>query len=172
MSNNKKICIFNKNHLLGNKTLENHYIKSHAKEYSDIMKNGWFCRKREFKLFKNQIEMNKHVDKCDICKLILGENKIKENNKNRGNPENNVSSEIGESDNSESGKTEDDEDPNIMNDISFAGMEVIKQKLPKDKKDIKFPTFDFDKYKIHDDKITNSDLKLINSLIEEERNLF
>ena len=168
MSNNKKICIFNKNHSLGNKSLENHYIKSHAKEYSDIMENGWFCRSNKFKLFKNQIEMNKHIAKCNICKSILGENKIKENNKNGENSENNVSSESGKSDNSESEKNESDGDA----DISLAGMEAIKQKLPKDKKDIKFPTFDFDKYKIHDDKITNSDLKLINSLIEEERNLF
>ena len=163
MSNNEKICIFNKNHLLGKKSLENHYLRSHGKEYAKIMKNGWFCRDRKFKLFLNQEEMDKHVNKCNKCKYIFGRQKRQENNKNPENSENSES-EITESDNEESN--------NILNDISVAGMKIIKDKLPKDKNKITFPIFDFDKYKNHEDKLTSIDLELINSLIEEEKNLF
>ena len=151
MSNNNKSCIFNKNHIIGKKSIENHYVKSHLKEYSNSMNKGWFCRRVKSNIFKDQKEMDKHISKCQICQIYCGE---KRNNKIHKNSEDN------------------NDDNNSLIDISVAGMKIIEEKLPKDKKKIDFPTLDLDKYKKIDNKITNTDLELINILIEEEKNLF
>ena len=79
MSNNKKVCMFNKNHMIGKKSLENHYQKIHSKEYSKIMNNGWFCR-GEFKLFQNQIEMDYHMKVCKNCQMCCGKNENNDEN--------------------------------------------------------------------------------------------
>ena len=135
MSKNKKVCIFNKNHMIGNKSLTNHYYNSHREEYRKILNNGWVCSD---KIFLNQAEMDKHMNKCEICKkrcgLILDETTIQS--------------------------------------ISESTIEKIRKKLPKDKKRIDFPYFDFSKYIIQDDKkLINLDSELIKELIEEEKNM-
>ena len=37
MSINKKVCIFNKNHIIGNQTIENHYVNCHPNEFLYII---------------------------------------------------------------------------------------------------------------------------------------
>ena len=139
MSKNKKVCIFNKNHMIGNKSLENHYYRSHTEEYSKIMNNGWFCRDNNKSLiFLNQAEMDKHMNKCEICKNRCGLI----------------------------------QDETTIQSISESTIEKIRKKLPKDKKRIDFPYFDFSKYIIQDDKkLINLDSELIKELIEEEKNM-
>ena len=140
MSNNKKVCMFNKNHIIGKKSLKNHYQKIHSKEYSKIMNNGWFCRSGS-KLFQNQIEMDYHMKECKNCQMFCGK---KEN-----------------------------VDENTLDFISISqiGLENIKNKLPKDKKVIDFPTLDFNEFKVKSDKITNLESELIKELIEKEEEI-
>ena len=133
MSNKKKVCIFNEEHFIGNKSLYIHYTKCHEKKFKIIMNNGWFCRGKRTKLFKNQNDMDKHLTKCQICKAFKY---------------------------------------NHSDDISFIGNENLKEKLHDNKKNKDLPTFDFEKFKIENNKINNLDLELINALIEEEKNLF
>ena len=158
MSSSKKVCIFNKNHLIGNQTLENHYTNCHRKEYLYIYENGLFCRTKRI-FFKNQIEMDKHVSNCSYCQIYLVENNIDKNGdkNNDGKKENNLS------------KKKNKIKENLI-DISMTGMAKIEEKMPAPKKIRDFPTFDFDKYK-KNNKINNLDLEIINSLIEEEKNL-
>ena len=54
MSINKKVCIFNKNHIIGNQTIENHYVNCHPKEFLYVKENGFFCRAKGM-FFKNRI---------------------------------------------------------------------------------------------------------------------
>ena len=137
MSKNKNVCIFNKNHMIGNKTLLNHYHKSHKEEYSKIMNNGWFCRDKSL-IFLNQAEMDKHMDKCKICQKRCGETM----------------------------------DETTIQSMSESAIEKIKKKLPKNKKHIDFPYFDFSKYMIPDDKkLINLDSELLKELIEEEKKI-
>ena len=135
MSNNKRFCIFNKEHIIGKKSLVSHYEKSHVKEYTNIMKNGWFCRGDVNLIFINKPLMDKHIDKCEKCKKIFGD------------------------------------DENTLNSISISGFKEIEKKLPKDKKDNFFPKIDLDELKKKSEGVINLDLELINSLIEEEKDL-
>ena len=156
MSINKKVCIFNKNHIIGNQTIENHYVNCHPEEFLNIKKNGFFCRAKGI-FFKTKSEMDKHLDNCSKCQLYLGKNQNKDKN-NDGKKENSHD------------KNEDKNKDNTI-DISIAGISMIKNKLPAPKKNIiKFPYFDFDKYKTGN-KINNLDLEIINSLIKEEKNI-
>ena len=160
MSSNKKVCIFNKNHLIGNQTLENHYANCHPKEYLYINENGLYCRTKRI-FFKNQIEMDKHISNCSVCQLYLGENQNIDKNGDKTNDRN--------KDNSHSKKKKNKIKKNLI-DISMIGMAKIEEKMPTPKKIRDFPTFDFDKYK-KNNKINNLDPEIINSLIEEEKNL-
>ena len=139
MSKNKNICMFNKNHIIGNKSLLNHYHRSHAEEFLKIMNNGWFCRdKNKATYFLNQVEMDDHMNTCNICQKYCGEN-------------------LNETTNAS---------------ITESVINKIKKKLPKNKKHIDFPFFDFSKYIIKDDKkLINLDSELIKELIEEEKNI-
>ena len=135
MSKNKKVCIFNKNHMIGNKSLPDHYYKSHKEEYLKILNNGWVCND---KIFLNQAEMDKHMNKCEKCQKRCG---IKL-------------------------------DETTYLGISNSVLETINKKLPKNKKHIDFPVFDFSKYIIPDDKtLINLDSELVKELIEEEKNI-
>ena len=123
--------------MIGNKSLANHYHKSHTEKKKKIMNNGWFCRdKNKSLIFLNQAEMDKHMDKCEICQKRCG---IKQDE---------------------------------TTFLSESTIKKIKEKLPKDKKHIDFPYFDFTKYIIPDDKrLINLDSELVKELIEEEKNI-
>ena len=137
MSKNKKICIFNQNHIIGKKSLINHYQKSHSKEFSNIMNNGWYCRGKT-QYFKNKVEMDEHMINCKECQKYCGEN-------------------LNET---------------ISISISKTSLEAIEKKLPKNKRHIDFPFFDFSKYIIPDDnQLINLESELIKELIEEEKNI-
>ena len=99
------------------------------------MKNGWFCRGDVNLIFINKPLMDKHIDKCEKCKKILGD------------------------------------DENTLNSISISGFKEIIKKLPKEKKDNFFPKIDLDELKKKSEGVINLDLELINSLIEEEKDL-
>ena len=93
------------------------------------------------KLFLNQIEMDNHLEECKICQKFCGKN--------------------------------ENEHQNSLDILSMSktGIETLKNKLPKDKTVIDFPFFDFNKYKIQNDKITNLDSELIKDLIEKEEEI-
>ena len=57
----------------------------------------------------------------------------------------------------------------FFDEISVYGHEVIEAKVPKPKKEVNFPVFDFDKYIIKD----KSSIKLndLDSFIEQEKNI-
>ena len=56
-----------------------------------------------------------------------------------------------------------------FDEISIYGHEAIESKMPKIKKEVKFPVFDFDKYIKKD--ISSINLNDLDSFIEQEKNI-
>ena len=59
-------------------------------------------------------------------------------------------------------------DETSFDEISVYGHNVLESKVPKPKKEVKFPVFDFDKYK---KDISSINLNDLDSFIEQEKNI-
>ena len=59
-------------------------------------------------------------------------------------------------------------DETFFDEISVYGHKVLESKVPKPKKEVKFPVFDFDKYK---KDISSINLNDLDSFIEQEKNI-